>query len=310
LIKIAVIGVGKIAHEEHIPAIKKSKNFQLVATVVNLNQFEELPNFSSLEELYKSGIDVDAVALCMPPEPRFDIALKAIGCGYHVLLEKPPCLSIAECKILLEASRAQGVCVFAAWHSKYAASINTAADWIKTQGCDRFKITWKEDVLKWHPNQNWFAEEGGFGVFDPGINALSILSALFKDEFHPSDVNFYKPRNWKTPIAATFNLKNSQGLFGSLELDWRNTGSEIYEMCFFSGQQTLFLTEGGQNLLINEEKIITETNLIQEYEGVYEHFSRLVALNESEIDIKPLGCTLAIFKSAIWSELPSFLLDD
>jgi D-galactose 1-dehydrogenase len=40
----------------------------------------------------------------------------------------------------------------------------------------RGRITWREDVRKWHPGQDWVFEPGGMGVFDPGINALSILT--------------------------------------------------------------------------------------------------------------------------------------
>ncbi len=38
----------------------------------------------------------------------------------------------------------------------------------------------KEDVRRWHPGQDWIWEAGGFGVFDPGINALSILTEVLR----------------------------------------------------------------------------------------------------------------------------------
>jgi hypothetical protein len=41
------------------------------------------------------------------------------------------------------------------------------------------EIVWHEDVRKWHPGQQWIWEPGGFGVFDPGINALSIATRIF-----------------------------------------------------------------------------------------------------------------------------------
>ena len=41
------------------------------------------------------------------------------------------------------------------------------------------EILWHEDVHKWHPGQQWIWEPGGFGVFDPGINAFSIATKIF-----------------------------------------------------------------------------------------------------------------------------------
>jgi D-galactose 1-dehydrogenase len=40
-------------------------------------------------------------------------------------------------------------------------------------------IDWKEDAEKYHPGQTWIWDIGGFGVFDAGVNGLSILSRLF-----------------------------------------------------------------------------------------------------------------------------------
>ena len=67
----------------------------------------------------------------------------------------------------------------------------------------RARSTWKEDVRQWHPGQTWIWEAGGFGVFDPGINALSILTTL-----HPGAHLSRRPQrcivpsNCETPIAA------------------------------------------------------------------------------------------------------------
>lgn len=41
--------------------------------------------------------------------------------------------------------------------------------------------TWKESIRRWHPGQEWILAAGGFGVFDPGITALSILTAVLPE---------------------------------------------------------------------------------------------------------------------------------
>src|SRR3546814_1603945 len=65
---------------------------------------------------------------------------------------------------------------------------------IAQDGLSRARITWIEDVRKWHPGQDWIWKPGGFGVFDPGINALSLASLLFpgpltvRSEEHTSEL--------------------------------------------------------------------------------------------------------------------------
>ncbi len=54
----------------------------------------------------------------------------------------------------------------------------------------------------WHPNQAWIWEPGGFGVFDPGINALSILTEILPGPFTVGSARLVTPANVQTPIAA------------------------------------------------------------------------------------------------------------
>ena len=52
---------------------------------------------------------------------------------------------------------------------------------LKRHHVNFLKVTWKEDVRKWHPGQEWIWQPGGFGVFDPGINALSIVTKILPE---------------------------------------------------------------------------------------------------------------------------------
>ncbi len=49
--------------------------------------------------------DLDAVALCQPPQARCAAALAAIAAGRHVFLEKPPGATLAEVGLLVAAAR-------------------------------------------------------------------------------------------------------------------------------------------------------------------------------------------------------------
>ncbi|MCP6623380.1 Gfo/Idh/MocA family oxidoreductase, partial [Klebsiella pneumoniae] len=96
-----LVGMGKIAHDQHVPAIAGNPAFELVATVSRSpNGVEGVPHFHDIDELAKSDITVDAVALCTPPQVRHAIAAAALENNWHVFLEKPPGATLAEVAVL------------------------------------------------------------------------------------------------------------------------------------------------------------------------------------------------------------------
>ena len=297
-INIAVVGLGEIALSQHIPIIERSPLFKLVATVSRSKNYKSLSNFGSLDELVFSGINVDAVALCIPPEPRFNIALQAFELGFSVLLEKPVATSIAQAEILEKKAAEHGVVVFSAWHSQYSPYINDVRNWVLQNGPSSFEINWHENVRKWHPDQKWISCSGGFGVFDPGINALSILTEIMPYNYQPKRVSFTKPANWMTPIAASFDLESVEGVTGVVSLDWRHVGDELWDIQIKSKRGELKLSKGGQVLFINGELMPEKSGWVSEYDSLYKKFYKLIKSNTSSITKDPLVIVADLFLNA------------
>lgn len=108
--------------------------------------------------------------------------------------KNPPGASLSECHRLIDMAQAQRVSLYATWHSREAPMVAAAKAWLADRTLRRLQITWKEDVRRWHPGQAWIWEPGGLGVFDPGINALSILTEILPDAIHLTDATLEVPR--------------------------------------------------------------------------------------------------------------------
>ena len=176
-----------------------------LAAVASRNaSLPDVPHFATLEELLRDGPPIDAVALCTPPQVRRAQAAVALAAGKHVMLEKPPGASGQRTRSVDRAGRAcRRRTLFATWHSRFAPAVEPARQWLASRR-DHVPciINWKEDVRVWHPGQSWIFEPGGLGVFDPGINALSILTRILPQPLFVTAAELCFPANREAPIAA------------------------------------------------------------------------------------------------------------
>ncbi|MBU6207332.1 MAG: Gfo/Idh/MocA family oxidoreductase [Alphaproteobacteria bacterium] len=286
-IRIGIVGYGKIARDQHVPALAALPELDLVAIADPATRHELLPSYCSLSELLAAQPDLDAVALCMPPGPRAAIARQAIAAGKHVFLEKPPALDIPEAEALACLARNAGVTLFAAWHSRMAAGVAPARAFLATRTVREIRIIWKEDVRVWHPGQKWILQENGFGVFDPGINALSILTGIIAEPVRVKVATLQTPANFTEPIAADLGMVSHSGVQIDAAFDFRQTGPQSWDIVIETGAETLTLQNGGNRLLIDD--IEQETGPEQEYIGLYQHFADLIAHGKSDVDVAPLA---------------------
>ena len=285
-IRIAIVGIGKIARDQHVPAIRGNGAFSLAATVSPHDAgLPGVPHHASLDALLAQGPAVDAVALCTPPQVRYELAAQALGRGAHVFLEKPPGATLAEVEALKTQADRVGATLFAAWHSRFAAGVAPARAWLAERRIDKVSIVWREDVRVWHPGQAWIWQPGGLGVFDPGINALSIVTHILPRPFFLKDATLVLPENRAAPIAADIAFRDTAGAPIHMDLDWRQTGPQSWDIVVDTDAGALRLSQGGAVLTLPSG---TEHGEDIEYAGLYSRFSTLIRGGRSDVDTAPL----------------------
>ena len=284
--RIAIVGLGKIAHDQHIPAIAGSDAFELVAAASRNGTHPGIPVLHDIDALLAADLAVDAIAMCQPPQPRFEAAAKAIRAGKHVLLEKPPGATLAEVEVLARLAETAGVTLFATWHSRFAPAVEPARAWLAERRIERVEIVWKEDVRRWHPGQQWIWEPGGLGVLDPGINALSIATAVLPRPLYLRDATLEIPGNCATPIAAELYLTDVDSVPVHAAFDFLQTGPQTWDITVATDRGTLHLSQGGAAMAI--DGVAQDIGDEHEYPGVYARFAQLIAEARSDVDAAPL----------------------
>lgn len=285
-LRIAIVGFGKIARDQHVGAIAATPGATLAAVASRNASLPDLPHFATVEELLEKGPPIDAVSLCTPPQVRRAQAAAALAADKHVMLEKPPGAGVAELDPLIAMAAGAKRTLFATWHSRHAPAVEPARQWLAERRIKSVHISWKEDVRVWHPGQSWIWEPGGLGVFDPGINALSILTRILPKPVFVIAAELAFPANCQAPIAANLTLTDTSGLPVTAEFDFRQTGPQSWDILVETHQGRLALSSGGARMAI-DGKVLAEAP-DEEYRGLYRRFVELAATGASDVDLTPL----------------------
>lgn len=301
-LRIALIGVGKIARDQHLPALAADPGFALVATADPVAALDGVPAFASLDALIAAGPPLDAVSICTPPQGRDLLIARALRAGLHVMVEKPPTATLSALPPLAALARERRKSLFAAWHSREAGAVGPARAWLATRRVTGFTIRWHEDIRRWHPGQDWLLAAGGFGVFDPGINALSTITAILPRPVAMRRAILHVPDNRAGPIAAHCDL-TSDDAAGRMSLDFLEAENSCWTITVSTDHGDLRISEGGAALEVEGTRTVFAD---EEYSRLYERFARLIEQGACDVDEAPSTLVADAFTVGERRPVPAF----
>ncbi len=306
-IGIALVGLGKIARDQHVPALAANADFRLLAGASPHSRIDGLPCYPDLDSLLRRVPEIAAVSLCTTPQVRCAGARLALEHGCDVLLEKPPGTTVSEVAALAALAAQRRAVLYASWHSRHAAAVGTARAWLAGRRIYEVRVHWQEDVRVWHPGQHWIWQPGGLGVFDPGINALSILTLILPHALTVRAALLSYPANCATPIAARLQLADSYDVPVHMQLDFLHVGEPRWDIEVQTDAGHLLLTHGGRHLQVDGRPVPVEVS--SEYPQLYAHFATLVRERRSDVDLQPLQLVADAFRCAQRVEAAPFALE-
>ena len=79
---VGIIGLGKIAHDQHVPAIAGNPAFTLAAVASQRGlTVPGVPTLPTPAAMYAGVPDLQTVAVCTPPQQRHATARAALAAG-------------------------------------------------------------------------------------------------------------------------------------------------------------------------------------------------------------------------------------
>jgi D-galactose 1-dehydrogenase len=297
-IRIGLVGIGKIARDQHIPVIAANADFRLTACVSRNHRVAGIANYETLEEMLEDCPEIEAVAISTPTASHYAAAKMALTAGKHVFLEKPPCTTTAELDRLAALSRKVKRSFFQTWHLRYAPRVEDARNWMKKRIVQGGSIVWKEDVHICHPGQAWIWQSGGFGVFDPGINAISVLTKVLPEPVFVEEASLFFPENCNCPIAAEIALRTDSGARIEAAMDFHYQGKPSWDIVLDTDGGSMKLAAAATELSIDGKVRnfpASPDGEYAEYASLYRRFAELIAKGESDADATPFRLVADIF---------------
>jgi len=194
MIKIGIIGCGKIAQVRHIPEYADNNNVKLTAYYdINHSRALEMAEkfggtaFSSYHQLLATS-DIDAVSVCTANYSHAEITIDALKAGKHVLCEKPMAMTLQECENMVKTAKDTGKYLMLG-HNQRLAKAHIKAKQLIADGLIGEIVTFRTtfghsgpETWSVDPGQNtWFFDKNKAvmgAMADLGIHKTDLLHFL------------------------------------------------------------------------------------------------------------------------------------
>ncbi len=246
MVKVGIIGCGKITQVRHAPEYHENPDCELVG------YYDPIPGraddmaklyggkaYDSIDSLLKSGID--AVSVCVANTSHAEISIKALNAGKHVLCEKPMATTLADCEAMVKAADEAHKFLMIGQNQRLAKAHVKAHELIRNGEIGRV-ITFHTTFG--HPGpegwtgvrDSWFFDKkkAAFGAMaDLGVHKTDLMHYLLDDvitEVTAKIGTLDKTTSDGKPISVDDNAyciyKTRKGVIGTLHVSWTFYGQE------------------------------------------------------------------------------------
>ena len=183
MIKIGILGCGKIAQVRHIPEYAENPDVKLAAFYnPSRKRAEEQAEkyggkvYDTAEELLADK-SIDAVSICAANYAHAELSIKAMEAGKHVLCEKPMATNLDDCEAMVECAKKNGKFLMIG-HNQRLAKAHVEAKRLIDQGLIGRIITFRTTFGHGGP-ETWAINPGkNVWFFDKKKAAMGAMADL------------------------------------------------------------------------------------------------------------------------------------
>jgi myo-inositol 2-dehydrogenase/D-chiro-inositol 1-dehydrogenase len=185
MIRLGIIGCGRVAEERHLRSLLRLPQIRVVATAdLDPGRSSRLADrFGAAHRLsdYRALLDltdVDAVAVLTPTQSHAEVGMAALDAGKHVLVEKPLALNLPECDQLIAHAARSNRRVVVGFNLRWHRLVRRARAFLDTGALGRIKAIRSvythnrlgDKAPEWHRK----LELGGGVSFNEGVHHFDL----------------------------------------------------------------------------------------------------------------------------------------
>ncbi len=274
MLKIGIIGCGKITQVRHAPEYRENPHCELAAYFDGIPERAEVlakqyggKVYDSVDALLNSY--VDAVSVCVANVDHAAITIKALDAGKHVLCEKPMATTLEDCEAMVAAAQRNGKYLMVGHNQRFALAHQKAREMILAGEIGTplsFHTTFGHPGPEgWTGLANsWFFDkkQAAFGVLaDLGVHKADIIHYLLGEpvvEVTAAAGTLHKKFPDGSPISVEDNafllMRTKSGALGQLHVSWTFYGQEDNSTRIYGTEGTLRLYDDPVYSLILEKR--------------------------------------------------------
>jgi predicted dehydrogenase len=301
----AIVGLGRIALEEMIPAIAQSQRSKVTALVSSHPEKaaavarrlglepRHIYSYERYDEL-RNDRDVEAVYIALPNSLHAEYTIRAARAGKHVLCEKPMATTSRDCQAMIDACKAADRHLMIAYRQQYEPLNREVLRRARARELGDLKLFTADngqnqgDPTQWRLKR---ALSGGGSLPDVGIYCLNAARFLTGEEpvevFARTFSTPGDPRFQEVEETVTFQLRFPGGLLAACTCGYGNHRLQRYALAGSLGWAELSPAFGYRGLRLRTARAegknerITEENLGQpnQFAREIDHMSQCIAEN-------------------------------
>ena len=251
MVKVGIIGCGKIAQVRHIPEYLDNPNAKLTGLYdLNQQRAKDLAekygcrSYESIEDMLADP-EIDAVSVCAANHVHAEITIAALKAGKHVLCEKPMATKLKDCQMMVDTAEQMGKKLMIGQNQRFAKAHVEARKLIQRGDIGNvltFKTTfghggpetWSIDAGP----QNWFFDKkrAAMGAMaDLGVHKTDLIQYLLNDTVEETTAKVMtldKKDSNGNLIGVDDNAiciyKMKSGIIGTMTASWTYYG-DVYK---------------------------------------------------------------------------------
>jgi predicted dehydrogenase len=245
MIRLAFVGAGAVAEEEHLPAVQALRDVEIVAVVdrdpVRLERvacrFRIPQRYADVDALLAAP-GIDAVAVCVPASVHREVALPILAAGKHVLIEKPPCLSLDDVDAMITAAQRSQAKAMVGYHMRWHRLVRQARALLDSGvlgPVESIRMVWygprdDRDLPEWRARRDL----GGGALIETAVDHFDLWRFLVGADV---DEIFARSRSGRRDDeAAVVSAVFDNGVLGSAVFSERATEDIEFEVCGAGGR--------------------------------------------------------------------------